>query len=369
MRQTTVLGLLACVLAAFAMLLVAAGKSNSVASQPLFVASLGAPKQDASLASRPTAGVRVKIGRRSFQVAGRSAHVSLQSVGASTKRWTRYAHGVSRSTPFGRETIVVTPAKAEQFLTVNKHQGSKTWQWRLNARGLSPRVGADGAVAFLAKHRLSEMYVEPVAILDGAGHNATPEGLRWSLARDRRGWRLELRLDDSRLPTPYVIDPAIVLRGATGSNSAGAAVTSMVFNVPAGVVLNDFMVAQVTVRGGAANTIAAPACSCWALIRRDDASNLTQALYSHVANGAEPASYTWTLSSGAQRDSGGIIAYTGVDNAAAMDGNSGAVDNTAGSVNVQAPSVTMALPFLKRTVVELRGPRSSSPPTICPVLL
>src|SRR5687767_12011653 len=196
MRQTTVLGLFACVLAAAAMATVQATRQST--NLP-FAEALGAPKPTASLATRPAEGVRVRIDRKGFQVAGEHGRVSIASAAPSTSRWTRYEHGAARPTSFGRETVVVTPEKTEQFLTVERRQGPKTWQWRLGSAGKTPRVGNDGAVAFLeGQHRLSAMHVEPVAIFDKGGRDITPEGLRWSVAKGRHGWLLKLRLDDTK---------------------------------------------------------------------------------------------------------------------------------------------------------------------------
>jgi hypothetical protein len=226
----------------------------------------------------------------------------------------------------------------EDYLTVGSPQGIRTWSWQIDAAGLQPRLGSDGAIGFWEGNRLTDTYIKPVSILDSRGNDITPAGLRWSLAQSAGTWHLELRLDDSGLPTPYVIDPGIVLRSAAGSNTGGASVTAVVLTMPAGVALNDMLLAQVTFRSvGAGTTITPPAT--WTLIRRDDATNMSQALYYHVGNGAEPATYTWTLGS-IQRASGGIIAYKGVNNPSPLDAQSGAVNNTGTSAAVAAPAVT-----------------------------
>ncbi len=67
----------------------------------------------------------------------------------------------------------------------------------------------DGAIELLgADGGNSGLTILPAAILDPKGRNITPASTRWSLDRDDRGWLLELDLDDSPLPLPYVIDPA-----------------------------------------------------------------------------------------------------------------------------------------------------------------
>ncbi|MFL5926242.1 MAG: hypothetical protein ACJ77E_04840, partial [Gaiellaceae bacterium] len=61
--------------------------------------------------------------------------------------WSRFTNGVARSAAFGRETITVKPRRTEEFLTVSRHHGAKTWAW--NLRTLALRPTRDGAGGFL----------------------------------------------------------------------------------------------------------------------------------------------------------------------------------------------------------------------------
>jgi large repetitive protein len=338
MRQTIALGVLATIFGLCAMAGVRAVQPGSVAPRPL-AAALGARQPDASLTRRPAKGVSVRIGRRSVSVSRPGGRVSLGGTVRSGQHWTRYENGVQRRTPFGRETVVVTPAKAEQFLTVDRRQGMRTWRWRLDAGRSIPRVGNDGAVAFLADHQLSPMSVDPVEILSEDGSEITPEGLRWSVRQDKRGSLLQLSFDDSKLPLPYVIDPAITFRAAASAANANAPTspTTLVINAPAGVALNDLLLAQVTVNGGTNTTITPPAG--WTLVRRtDNTTNVGVGSYYKVATASEPGSYTWNItSSAAPRAAGGILAYYGVDDSAPIDVSGGGTGNSA---SVVAPSVT-----------------------------
>jgi hypothetical protein len=304
--------------------------SAGTAEPPRFPAflteALGAPQAEAPLTRKPAQGVSVAIRDDGYGVTAKDGSVSLASKEAGEGQWRGFANGTTRPTSFGAETIVVEPRKTEQYLTVTRHQGLRTWTWKL-ATTLEPRLAADGGVDFVIdggwhqahKHfhgpRLAQYRIAPVAILDAQGNDVTPAGLRWSLAHRGSSWRLELRLDDSSLPLPYVIDPAITLRGSVGSSNGGEA--TLVMTMPSGVVANDFLIAMVTVRGGTVTTITPPAG--WTPLRRDDnGTSLGQAIYYKVAGSSEPVSYTWNVAP-AIRASGGIIAYTGVDNADPFD--------------------------------------------------
>ena len=111
---------------------------------------------------------------------------------------------MSRPTAYGRETIVVDSTGTEQFLTVERRQGKRDWQWQLDTNS-QPRLQPDGSILY----GKTSVRTPPVAILDAGGKNVTPEGARWSLRKQDGAWRLGLRVDDSKLSLPYVIDPAV----------------------------------------------------------------------------------------------------------------------------------------------------------------
>ncbi len=357
-------------LAGVALLIVAlavsfGGEPEPVASPPPFLrAQLGAPAPEsvpvggAARRLTPAPGVAATLAPGRVTAAGRQGTVSLASAEAGVGEWEHFRNGAARATSFGAETVTVSADQVEESLVVDSHQNTRTWRWRVGSGELTPRIGADGSVGFLAGRRLREVYIKPVAILDARGGDITPDGLRWSL-EDAGGhsW-LTLTLDDSQLPTPYVIDPAIVLRGTPSSaNNGTSAGTTLVLGVPGGVAVNDLLLAQVSVGGGSGTTITPPACGCWTLVRRDDAgTNLAQAIYRHVATGSEPGSYTWTFTS--NRAAGGIVAYQGVDISAPVDAQSGAADNSGASTAVAAPTLTTT--GADRMLVGFFGIRSTS---------
>ena len=134
-------------------------------------------------------------------------------------------------------------------------------------------------------------------------------------------------------PTPPA-STSIALRSlAVATNSSK--VNRLRINLPAGVITGDVMIAQITIANGNA-AITSP--GGWTLIRRDTSGNsLSQALYYHVASGNEPSTFTFNYSP-RQRASGGIIAYTGVNNNSPIEANSGLGSNS--TTLITAPSIT-----------------------------
>ena len=136
MRQTTVLGLVACLLAAASMVAVRPGAAATASPKAASRREPSArPSQRAAL-RQPAKGV----GCASTEPASTSPGPPRRSrcaASARSSRWARYSHGVARTTSFGRETVVVTPEKTEQFMTVDRRQGAKTWRWRLGVRALA----------------------------------------------------------------------------------------------------------------------------------------------------------------------------------------------------------------------------------------
>ncbi len=140
--------------------------------------------------------------------------------------------------------------------------------------------------------------------------------------------------------TRYAVSGAqqgITFRGAASASRDGA--SSLTISKPAGVVDNDVLIAAISVRGGSATTITAPAG--WTLVRRiNNGTTLALAIYRKVAS-AEGASYAWNFSP-ARDASGGIQAYAGVDTTAPVDVENG--QPTPSGLSHSTPSVTTTVP-------------------------
>ena len=195
-------GMLACVLAAG--LLTQGGGEGAPLSDKFLTQALGEKRPGAPLTRRPAPGVRVRLDSSGFRVSKEQTQVGISLAGAKGGEWTRFTDGVSRPTAYGRETIVVDSTGTEQFLTVERRQGKRDWQWQLDTDS-QPRLQPDGSILY----GKSSVRTPPVAILDAGGKNVTPEGMRWSLREQDGAWLLGLRVDDSKLSVPYVIDPAV----------------------------------------------------------------------------------------------------------------------------------------------------------------
>ena len=307
--------------------------------QPTFLANaLGARDASAPLVRTPAPGVRVRLERGGYTVAGPAGSVGLRAV-QNGGAIVRHANGVSQTTDFGSAAVVVDGERTEQFLTVTRRQGKHTWRWQLDT-SLVPRVGADGAVVFLSdsSRRVAGPVLAPVQILDARGRNVTPEGARWSTGLNRKGWELRLTIDDGDLPLPYVIDPAVTHRATTVSNNGAAGAANISLTYPAGVAANDLLVATIAVRSNP--TVATPAG--WAAGRvSQNGTNVRLVTFYKVATASEPASqsFTWT---GTQQAVGAISAYYGIK---ASLGNANILDvmgaaGTGNSATASASSIT-----------------------------
>ena len=307
--------------------------------------ALGAPAASAPLTRTPAPHTTVELHRGGYSFDRGTVSVGLRSADSGSAGLERHANGVSRRTPYGWEAVTVTPAKAEQFLTVVERQGRKTWRWQLESLNLTPRVGDDGAVGFIRNGRLMSdvAFIEPVKLLDSRGRDITPAGLRWSVAERNGGWSLELDLDDAKLPLPYVIDPAIALRNV-GVTAAGGAAISEVIPMPAGVVNGDLLIAQLTMRGNTTitGTTAQPSGGgTWNSIDRRVTTTtiITQEIFWRFAASEPATSYTFNFSASV-KSAGGIAAYTDVANQAnPINIANGQANNTASTI-AAAPQIT-----------------------------
>src|SRR5437588_7269304 len=247
-------------------------------------------------------------------------------------RWRQYANGVARRTTFGREAITFGDNRVEESLLVERRQGTKVWRWALGT-SLHARVAADGSVRFDDP----ALRILPVAILDRAGRNVTPRGLRWTMRRNQ----LELRLADAGLPLPYVIDPIALVAACPGGGCATASTSSglaLTVTRPASVATGNLMIAQVTLRNN--DTITAPIG--WTPIGnlRTSGATLQQRIYYRVADATDTAAstYAWSWAPTTSDATAAILAYSGVDATSPFDVTPS--DNSGSSTSASATGVT-----------------------------
>ena len=220
------------------------GGDRSTGSSAFLTKTLGAPQRSVSLVRNPAPGLQVAVDPSAgYTVSHGNDRVSLSPTRAGSSHWRGYANGYSRPTPFGHETITVDPRRTEQFLTVDRHLGKRTWEWNLGLDTMTPRILPNGSVVFLAGGQPSGLRLLPAAILALEGATITPAGLGWKLKKRKGSWRLRLTVDDSKLPVPYLIDPAIAYGFQTEATSSSG---SFVLNKPYRTVQNDVMIAQIT---------------------------------------------------------------------------------------------------------------------------
>ena len=317
---------------------------------------LGPPLGSASLVRQPARispalGGKLEIRGGGLKVTSGRDALSLRFAGSSA--WRQYANGVARRTPFGRETITFGVNRVEESLLVNRHQRIRVWQWQL-ASNADARVVADGSVVF----GRSALKILPVAILDRGGRDVTPAGARWSL----RGSSLRLRLDDTQLPTPYVIDPVALVAACPGGGCATSTASNTVALTiarPASVATGNLMLAQVVVRSNAA--ITAPLG--WSTIGnlQTSGTGLEQRLYYKIATVTDTAAstYQWTWL-GAVDAAGGILAYSGTDATSPFDVTPSNSSGTGTSATAASITTTQANDML----VAFYGAQGQSGPSL-----
>ena len=106
--------------------------------------------------------------------------------------------------------------------------------------------------------------------------------------------------------------------GATNAFIQNTASTTL--NKPSGLHTNDVMLAGFAVRGGSGTTITAPDATWNAVTRIDNGTTISIVTFWHAVTNvaSEPASYTFTFN-GNVKGGAGLVAYSGVDNAAPID--------------------------------------------------
>ena len=139
---------------------------------------------------------------------------------------------------------------------------------------------------------------------------------------------------------PSTSEAAIAFRSAASRDQNDQA-TSLTITKPAGTTNGDVLIAVISARP---NTVTITAPTGFALINRQNntgGSANAVAMYWKLAASGEPANYTWTISANTG-NAGGIMAFSGVDNANPINASAGAL--TAASTTIfSAPSVTTSV--------------------------
>ena len=77
---------------------------------PSFLSSLlGRPVPTSSTPLHVAPGADLSLSTGSYSLSSRQGDISLSATGAGSAEWIRYANGASRKTPFGIETVTVSP--------------------------------------------------------------------------------------------------------------------------------------------------------------------------------------------------------------------------------------------------------------------
>ena len=122
---------------------------------------------------KPALGGKLEIRNGGLKVTSGHSSVALR-FGKARGSWVGHQHGVQRTLPFGRETIVLGNNKVEQSLAVAAHQGMRTWRWRLDAGRLDPRLTADGTVRFSDAGTDSGLRILPAVVFDEVTNGYVP---------------------------------------------------------------------------------------------------------------------------------------------------------------------------------------------------
>lgn len=144
-------------------------------------------------------------------------------------------------------------------------------------------------------------------------------------------------------------EAAGTFQAATTANSAGVATTSLTLNVPSGTTANDQLLAQIAVVGGSAIIITPPTGGTWTVVGTVSSGatgvDLIQTIYRRTATASEPASYTWTFTSG--KAAGAVLRYSGIDADIPLD----ALASTSSSVAANPTAPASVASYGSETVV------------------
>ncbi len=135
---------------------------------------------------------------------------------------------------------------------------------------------------------------------------------------------------------------------------------TLAINVPAGTASGDVMLASIAVRPSSVSIVAPSGWTLIQQVQQTTGTTQSQTTYYRVADGSEPASYTWTFYQSHTGAAGGILSFSGVDTVTPINANAGQA--TASSTTHIAPTVTNTELGMLVTVHEFASAVGWSPP-------
>ena len=321
-------GVLACVaLVALAALFhsVRAHEGSSVQPTTFVDRALGATERRRSLERRTRSGrhARASTAAASTRTSARRRSRS-RSHGTGSEHVAALRAAASRAPrASGSESILFGINRAEQFLTVERRQGTRTWSWQLDATHGTPHIDADGGISFSRAGRLAGFHILPVAILDRSGRDITPAGSRWSLDAQhaRLDTRPATRRHEAAAPVPDRSDRAD--RGLRARRPVPAARRAAPRHVDRHVeprhheAVGSGRSATCWSRSSPsarpARSRRRPAGARSARRRRTPPAPIEQAVFWHLVDGTESSPLTFSWAGGNADASGGLVTYKGVD--------------------------------------------------------
>ncbi len=154
------------------------------------------------------------------------------------------------------------------------------------------------------------------------------------------------------------LNAQIALRGTATTNTSTN--TNLTINRPAGVIAGDIMLVNIA-KGG--NRTTNPTSAGWTLIDGVSLGGGTQrhgAVLYKIAGGAEPINYTFALGGGTNSTSGGIVAFSGVNNVTPFDVPTGTISVQNSQTAVVATSLTTVT---ANTAIVMFGQTAGDNPT------
>lgn len=132
---------------------------------------------------------------------------------------------------------------------------------------------------------------------------------------------------------------AAIVSGTFATNTSNnVTITQLTVAKPTSTADGELLLASITIKGGAAESITPP--SGWTqILRTDNGNNTSMVTYSKFASTSEPVDYTWTITP-QTRAIGSITRYSGVSASNPINAAAGASGTSATAI---APSITTSV--------------------------
>lgn len=154
-----------------------------------------------------------KNSKKPIKISYENASVSYQAIDANSVTGKVAGNTIVYENMWGNTDVsyTVNPTGLKMFILLKDKNSPKKFQFQIGVNNVSTKQNSDGSIDFLASNGDVEFTIPPMWVKDASSEELRYEPLKVDISSSKKGSIITLRLDDSELEYPILIDPTTVV--------------------------------------------------------------------------------------------------------------------------------------------------------------